>query len=97
MKFIKKTFSPQKIILFGSRARGDNLKESDIDLLIISSKFNNIPFMDRLSKAYGKWDKKIDLEQICLTPEEFNKRKKEIGIINQASKEGIDILKYYKD
>lgn len=27
--------SPQKIVLFGSRARGDNQSDSDIDLLII--------------------------------------------------------------
>ncbi len=29
-----KKYSPKKIILFGSRARGDNLKNSDIDIAV---------------------------------------------------------------
>ena len=32
---IIKEIDPEKIILFGSRARGDNRPESDLDLLII--------------------------------------------------------------
>lgn len=32
---IKTKIDPEKIILFGSRARGDNSENSDIDLLII--------------------------------------------------------------
>jgi len=91
LKFLKKKFNPEKIILFGSRARGDYLKGSDIDLLIVSNKFKEIPFRERMIKAYGMWDKKQDLEQICYTPEEFKKKKKEIGIIKQAIKEGINL------
>lgn len=33
--------------LFGSRARGDYLEESDWDLLIVSPEFAGIPFADR--------------------------------------------------
>ena len=42
IKILKEKFKPQKIILFGSRARGDNHKESDYDLLIVAEKFKNI-------------------------------------------------------
>lgn len=91
ISFLKKEFKPEKIILFGSRARGDNLKESDVDLLIVSKKFEGISLRDRMAEAYGPWNNKIDLEIICYTPEEFEKKSKQIGIVKQAIKEGINL------
>ena len=90
--FLKKKFKPEQVILFGSRARGDNLKESDIDIMVISKQFALIPFRERMAQAYGYWNKRIDLEQICYTPEEVEVKKKQIGIVQQALKEGIRIL-----
>ncbi len=90
--FLKKRFSPLHVYLFGSRARGDNLEESDIDLLIVSEKFRNINFRERMIQAYGLWDKVQDLEQLCFTPEEVQERSKEIGIVQQAMKEGIKLV-----
>lgn len=40
---IKALFAPEKIILFGSRARGDHLNDSDIDLLVISKNSRACP------------------------------------------------------
>ena len=91
LKFLKKTFNPEKIILFGSRARGDNLEESDFDLIIVSEKFKDIDFRERMIKAYGNWDKKEGLDVICHTPEEFEKKKKQIGIVQKAIEAGIVI------
>jgi len=34
-RFIKRKFSPQKVILFGSHAYGNPTSESDVDLLVI--------------------------------------------------------------
>lgn len=89
LKFIRKKYNPEKIILFGSRARGDHLKESDIDLLIISKAFKGLDWRERIVGAFGRWDKKQMLEPICLTPWEFEKRRQQLGIIRQAAKEGI--------
>ena len=90
--FLKRRFHPDKILLFGSRARGDHLEESDIDLIIVSKEFRNLPFRERMIQAYSFWDSAIDLEQICYTPEEFEEMKKRIGIVQQAVNEGIDLL-----
>ena len=89
LQFLRDEFSPEKILLFGSRARGDHLQESDIDLLIVSKEFERIPFRERMVKAYGMWDKKEDLEQLCYTPKEFEEKKQQLGIVQQAAKEGI--------
>ena len=71
--------------LFGSRARGDYLEESDWDLMIISPEFAGIPFPERATMLV----KKIPLRRIellCYTEEEFRERVKEIGIVAEAAK-----------
>ncbi len=40
--------SPEKIVLFGSRARGDNDSDSDIDLLVVES--TNLPRYKRAAR-----------------------------------------------
>lgn len=91
LKYIRKKFNPEKIILFGSRARGDNLKTSDIDLLVVSKKFEGVDWRKRMISVFGNWDKRQMLEPICYTPEEFERKKKQIGIVRQAVKEGIEL------
>lgn len=88
---LKKKYSPLKIILFGSRARGDNLKKSDFDFIVVSDKFKNIPFLFRASDLYDLWEAPLDIEPLCYTPQEFERKKKRIGIVQQAVKEGVEI------
>ena len=65
--------------------------ESDFDFVIVSEDFKNIPFIFRASKIYDYWNQKQDIEPLCYTPEEFEKKKKQIGIVRQAVKEGIEL------
>jgi len=88
---LRKVFDLNNIFLFGSRARGDNFLESDFDFVIVSEDFKNIPFIFRASKIYDYWNQKQDIEPLCYTPEEFEKKKKQIGIVRQAVKEGIEL------
>jgi predicted nucleotidyltransferase len=67
LEYIKEKFAPEKIILFGSRARGDNLIESDVDILIVSTKFKGMNWRERIIEVFGDWDKKQMLEPICYT------------------------------
>lgn len=61
----------EKMILFGSYARGRANKESDIDLCIISSKFGNDP-VDELQFLLKK-TRKVDtrIEPIPISPQEY--------------------------
>jgi predicted nucleotidyltransferase len=88
---IKKVYKPEKIILFGSRVRGDNFKTSDFDFIIVSKKFAGMPFIERLSKMYDYWDENVDLEAICYTPEEFKRKSKGHGIVKKAIREGVEL------
>ncbi|MFT4310444.1 MAG: nucleotidyltransferase domain-containing protein [Candidatus Woesearchaeota archaeon] len=80
-----------KVYLFGSRARNTNLKNSDVDVIIISNEFKNIPFRQRMDKYLDAWTLPYDLEILCYTPEEIERKKKEIGIVQTALNESIEI------
>ncbi|MFQ6016026.1 MAG: nucleotidyltransferase domain-containing protein [Anaerolineae bacterium] len=92
-RFLKriKGYRIEKAIIFGSRARGDHLKESDLDLILVSKGFEGILFTDRISRVYRFWDGDFSLEVLCYTPEEFEKKKRMIGLVQDAVREGIEI------
>jgi hypothetical protein len=88
---LKKRFKIERIILFGSRARGDALKDSDYDFIIVSKDFEGIFFTERTSLLYDLWNSEFSLEALCYTPEEFNKKAREISIVKEALSHGIHI------
>ena len=92
LAFLKKKFKPLHVYLFGSRAGGDHLESTDIALLVVYDRFKNLDLREGLICAYGMWDKQQDLEQICYTPDELEKKAKEIGIVQQALKEGVRLI-----
>lgn len=88
----KKKVKVEKIILFGSRARGEELLASDIDILIISDNFAKIPFVERLEVVERAWpSNQLLLEAIPLTLREFEARKKQIGVVQKAAREGLQV------
>lgn len=91
-KIVEKNYSPCKIILFGSRVKKKARKDSDYDFLLISPSFRKLEWEKRLAGVYLlKKDIPAAMDIICLTPEEFERKKKQIGIVQQAVKEGIEI------
>ena len=71
-KHLAKIYKPEKIILFGSVARGDFDENSDIDLLII--KKSKKPLYKRISEVLHLARSEASLGPIVLTPKEFNRR-----------------------
>jgi predicted nucleotidyltransferase len=77
-------------ILFGSRARGDALEDSDWDLIIISDEFKGMPFPERGSFFLRKVPlRRFDL--LCYTKEEFSKKSNEIGL-KEALKDVVKVI-----
>lgn len=91
IKKVKGTFAPQKMLLFGSRAGTDYLKTSDYDILIVSEKFRGVHYLKRLESLYDLWNYDARVDLLAYTPEEFEKKKRQIGITQRAAKEGIAI------
>lgn len=88
---IKKIVKLDKLILFGSRARGTFNTYSDFDLIIVSDDFKDIPWYKRPAKLYVMWKEDYPVEILCYTPEEFKKRANKIGIISEALNKGTEI------
>jgi len=89
---LERSIRPERVILFGSRAPGTRAKHrrtSDYDLLIVAKRFRGVPWIRRASLVIRLWDIPVDLEPICLTPEEFERRAKELSIIGEAVKHGV--------
>jgi predicted nucleotidyltransferase len=84
-----RTLRPERVVLFGSRARGTHRETSDYDLLIVGARFLGVPWVERAPLAIRLWDLPVDLEPICLTPEEFRRRSKEVSIVGEALRNGV--------
>ena len=48
---VVKEYQPEKIILFGSRIRGNAHEGSDLDVILVSRSFSQIPFIRRMAAA----------------------------------------------
>ncbi len=68
-------FAVDAVYLFGSHARGEQLKTSDVDLIVVSKDFDGVPVMRRLDIVNGIiWKRGLgNLEVLPLTPEEVEK------------------------
>ena len=68
-------YEPQKVVLFGSHARGDPRPDSDIDLLVIKDTEERM--IDRcvqVRRIVSDPNRFIGLELLVLTPEEVSRR-----------------------
>lgn len=67
-------YQPEKIILFGSQARGNFQKDSDFDFLIIKN--DRRAKIDRMQTVYRLVEKKVPADFLVYTPQEVAKRLK---------------------
>ena len=88
---LERNLEPDKVILFGSRARGRYRRTSDFDLLVVSRKFRGVPWIKRAPMVIRLWDIPLDIEPICLTPEELKRRSDELSIVGEAVRHGVEV------
>lgn len=86
-------FRPARVLAFGSRARGDALKHSDLDLLVVAERFRDVRWLDRAPLVVGTLAAPFGIEVLCYTPEEFERKVEELGIVRTATAEGVDLLR----
>lgn len=85
-------FRPERVVVFGSRARGDALKHSDLDVLVVAEAFRTTPWLDRPVRVYEECDIRMGVELLCYTPEEYARKREELGIVRTATAEGVELL-----
>jgi predicted nucleotidyltransferase len=79
---ITSKLSPEKIILFGSYARGNNNAKSDIDILILIKNLENErKVTGALYKALLREDISIPVDFLAMDYDKYNEFKNKIGYI----------------
>ena len=93
IKETKKKISVQKIILFGSYAKGTPKKTSDIDIAVISPNFARMNELQRIKLLLDcahriKYEIPVDIETFGYTPEEYENADyfDFLGVIRNAGK-----------
>ena len=81
---IVEAVGPEKIILFGSAARGEMKPTSDVDVLVVKAgDYHHIELAQRIYAALGRRNFAVDVT--VATPEEVEKYKDEYGLIFYAA------------
>jgi predicted nucleotidyltransferase len=85
---IVKQFHPLKVILFGSRARGDAKRDSDVDLLVVLPRVQN-KRDDAIAIRRVLADLPVSKDVFVTTPEELERRGNLVGtVLRPALREG---------
>ncbi len=82
----------QRAILTGSWARGSYLEDSDVDLIVVSDDFSQMPLPDRLAYLQRQWGSRLPLEAFGYTASEFRRLRKNSTYVRDAIRHGITIL-----
>lgn len=81
-------YGPERIILFGSQARGDADQYSDLDVVII--KETDERFLDRLETVYELVQPRFAMDVLVYTPQEFTEmQERGNSFVEMVLKEGI--------
>lgn len=90
---LKKEYKAERVILFGSYAKGEQTGDSDVDLFIIAPSKER--FYERMATALRitrDLYRGIPISFIILRPDELEeKKRKKDQFINEILKNGIDI------
>jgi predicted nucleotidyltransferase len=93
MDTIRREFAPQHVIVIGSRAKGTAHVQSDIDLIVVSERFQDIRYPNRMGQFLIKVRPDVAVDAICYTPQEFEAvLQHQSPFVREAMAHGIHII-----
>ena len=77
---IVERFHPEKVILFGSHARGNARPDSDLDLIVVME--SDKPFVKRTTEVRQLfYPRAFSLDLFAFTPEEMKREQEHLGTL----------------
>jgi predicted nucleotidyltransferase len=77
-----------RVVLFGSRARGDFRSDSDFDVIVVLPGDETAPYATRLAAVYEAVVPRIAIDLVVYTPREFERLARERPFVRRAVREG---------
>jgi len=84
----------ERVYVFGSYVRGDWLRTSDVDVVIVSPSFGEMPWLRRLDLVEElQWRMRIRprVEAIPLTPSELEDRLRTSAVVRDAARYWVEL------
>lgn len=93
IQFIRTNIEVDKIILFGSYAKGYATSESDIDVAIVSSELGKAPLLEKMNLFEWRYDADVmlDIQPVPIGLQEYESNSN--FFIREIKNTGIDITK----
>ncbi|MHB8290098.1 MAG: nucleotidyltransferase domain-containing protein [Acidimicrobiales bacterium] len=84
-------FGPERVVLFGSVARGDDGRESDIDLLVVLSKLDGLHHDAVVAMLRSLRDLPVPVDLVVTDAAELDWRSRAPGVVRVALREGVAV------
>jgi len=88
---IRAELEPQQFWLFGSRVSGHPDPWSDIDVLVISQRFQGMRVLDRLELFGQHAQSHRHVDALCFTPEEYEYQIDQPTLVAEIVKHGLGV------
>jgi Nucleotidyltransferase domain. len=91
LKRLKRELGVMEVYIFGSRAYGNPLLESDLDMIVVSEEFGKRSFIENMELLSRMWDGSFTVEMFPCTPEQLRKYAGRKTVVSEALRKGIRI------
>ncbi|MDT7860075.1 MAG: nucleotidyltransferase domain-containing protein [Candidatus Calditenuis sp.] len=91
LKRLKRELGVVEVYIFGSRAYGNPLLESDLDMIVVSEEFGKRSFIENMELLSRMWDGSFTVEMFPYTPEQLRKYAERKTVVSEALRKGIRI------
>jgi predicted nucleotidyltransferase len=88
MPIVQHECQPEKVVLFGSRVKGEADEHSDLDVIVVAKIFDHIPFLRRMPFLLKKVRFAKHIDFICYSPEEFERIQHTSTVLQDALEYG---------
>jgi predicted nucleotidyltransferase len=91
LKRLKRELGVVEVYIFGSRAYGNPLLESDLDMIVVSEVFGKRSFIENMELLSRMWNGSFTVEMFPYTPEQLRRYAERKTVVSEALKRGIRI------
>ncbi|MDW8073500.1 MAG: nucleotidyltransferase domain-containing protein [Nitrososphaerota archaeon] len=91
LRRLKKELGVVEVYLFGSRVYGTPLRESDLDILVVSEEFAKRSFIENMILLSRMWDGSFTIQAFPYTPSQIIEYRDRKTVVHEALKRGLRI------